>query len=887
MITFKVNDRKVSAQENTKLIRFLRDDLKLYSVKNGCSEGACGTCMVIVDGKATKACILNTSKLEGKEIITVEGLTDFEKEVYSQSFARAGAVQCGFCTPGMVISAKALIDTNPNPDINDVRNAIKNNICRCTGYKKIETAILTAAQWIREHKKPETLYFTGSVGENIPRIDAITKTLGTAEYADDIVLDNMLVGGAVRTPSARAKIISIDVSKARQLDGVVAVITAKELPGAHKIGHIKHDWDILIKEGSESHTVGDALVLIAAKTPEILEVAKSLVVIEHETLQPINSPQEAMQSDAPHLHEGGNLLVREHLQRGNADEKIANAAHVVTNNYSVPFTEHAFLEPETAIAIPHFNDETKRGTELADSIIVRSADQGIYETRKECAMATGLPIEKVRVIATIIGGGFGGKEDMSVQHHAAILARITGYPVKMSLTRQESINIHPKRHAMEIKMTTACDKNGKLTAMKAVLIADTGAYASLGGPVLQRACTHAAGPYNYQDIDIIGEAWYTNNPPAGAFRGFGVTQSCFAIEQNINMLAEKVGISPWEIRYKNAIREGQVLPNGQIADENTALVETLDAVKSYYDTHPKSGIACAMKNSGIGVGLPDAGRCRLHIQNGKIHIHSAASCIGQGMGTVTIQMLCKTLNIDHTFAEYHIPDTELAPDSGNTTASRQTLFTGQAVCLAAKKLKDILGDISTKNKLIDALKNHDEEEVFGEYLGETDKLSSEKENPISHIAYSYATHLVDIDEEGRLRKVIAAHDSGTVINPPSIQGQVEGGVTMCLGYALTEDFPLENGLPKVKFGTLGLLKSTQVPKIETIFCCAPSIKEKALKKAEDSESQGLLAWGAKGIGEISSIPGVPAAALAWYNFDGQFRTKLPFENTIYSRKRKG
>ncbi|MDO4750199.1 MAG: molybdopterin-dependent oxidoreductase, partial [Eubacteriales bacterium] len=444
------------------------------------------------------------------------------------------------------------------------------------------------------------------------------------------------------------------------------------------------------------------------------------------------------------------------------------------------------------------------------------------------------------------------------------LAFRTGRPVKVSLSRDESILIHPKRHGMEMDFTTGCDENGYITAMKAEIRTDTGAYASLGAPVLQRACTHASGPYNFQDIDVVGRAYYTNNPPCGAFRGFGVPQSCFAAEMNLDLLAEMVGISPFEMRIRNAIRPGQVLPNGQIADPGTALVETLEAVRPFMEEHPKAGIACAFKNSGLGVGIPDIGRARLVVRSGCVHIHSSAACIGQGMGTVLTQLVHEVTGIPRERILYQIPDTALAPDSGNTTASRQTLFTGEATRRAALALRDALSD----GKALEELEGR---EFFGEYSGVTDAMGSEKENPVSHIAYGYATHVVELDEDGKIKLVLAAHDVGRAVNPSNIEGQIEGGVTMSLGWALTEQFPLKDGAPAVKYGTLGLFRADQTPEIRAV------IVEK-----NDSE----LACGAKGIGEICSIPTAPAVALAYYQRDGIPRASLPLNDTPYSKNRK-
>jgi selenium-dependent xanthine dehydrogenase len=854
MASFIVNGQPVSCPENKKLIRFLRDDLHLTSVKNGCSEGACGTCTVLIDGKATKACVQQTDRMEGKTVVTCEGLTAREREVYAYAFTEAGAVQCGFCTPGMVMAAKGLIDRNPDPTPPEVKDAIRMNICRCTGYKKIEEAILLAARVFRGGEDVPHRVLKGIVGENLDRVDAPGKALGDAKYADDLYLDGMLHGTAVRSAYPRARVLSIDTSAAKAAPGVVCVLTAEDIPGTVKIGHLKQDYDVMIPVGKITHFLGDAIALVAAETDEQARAAAALVKVAYEELPPVLNMTDGLNDEIlVHESNGTNVLSHEHLVRGNADEVIRNSKYVVTHHYSTPPTDHAFLEPECAVAVRE-----------GDGMRIFSGDQGVYQTRKECAQMLGLPQDKVRVTAMMVGGGFGGKEDMSVQHHAALLAWHTNRPVKVAFTRAESILVHPKRHAMEMDFTTACDENGYLTAMKATIVSDTGAYASLGGPVLQRACTHAAGPYNYQNIDIDGKAIYTNNPPAGAFRGFGVTQSCFATECNLNELAEMVGISAFEMRYRNAIRPGQVLPNGQVADETTALVETLDAARPILERDPKAGIACAMKNAGLGVGIPDTGRCRIEVRGGEVLLHSSAACIGQGMGTVQTQMAAEILGIPHDRVRYCVPDTALAPDAGNTTASRQTLFTGEAVVRAAKQVKEAL----EKEGSWEALEGRS---FLGEYTGVTDRLGSDKQNPVSHIAYGYATHVVELNDDGTVKRITAIHDLGVAVNPRSAEGQIEGGVIMGLGYALTEDFPLKDGKPTAKYGTLGLFRADKTPPVEA------RLVEKATKDG--------LACGAKGIGEICSIPTAPAVQNAYYNRDGVFRTRLPLPDTPYSRKK--
>ena len=849
MATFTVNGHTVTANQNQKLLRFLRDTLRLTSVKDGCSEGACGTCTVLIDGKPTRACIPQTDKLEGKQILTVEGLTDFEQEVFTYAFGAAGAVQCGFCIPGMVMCAKALLDQNPAPTREEAAYAIRNNICRCTGYVKIIDAILLAAEVFRTGAVPPAPE-DWSLGQRVPRVDVREKVTGTGIYPDDVYLDGMIYASAVRSAYPRARVLAIHTEEAKALPGVVGVFTAADIPGQNKVGHLKKDWDTMIAVGDITHYLGDAICIVAAEDPETLARAKDLVRVDYEELPMVRSPREAMLPDAPLVHRDGNLLAHKHIQRGIPAEAIAKSKHVLTQRFTTPWTEHAFLEPECAVAYPD-----------GDGVMILSTDQGAYDTQHETMGMLGLPAEKVKVRNCLVGGGFGGKEDVTVQHHAALVAYLTKRPVKVKLTRAESLLIHPKRHPMEMEFSIGCDENGIIQGVAAEVIADTGAYASLGGPVLERACTHAAGPYNYQNFEIDGWAYYTNNPPAGAFRGFGVTQTCFCIETLLNQMADIVGISPWEIRYRNAIRPGQELPNGQIVDNSTGLVETLEAVKPYYDQAKYVGIACAMKNAGVGVGIPDTGRVRLVIQEGKVHIFAGASCIGQGLGTVLTQMVCTQTGLPPEAVVYERSNTYFAPDSGTTSGSRQTLFTGEACRRACESLREAI-----KDKSLTELQN---EEFYGEYLGKTDPLGAPVPNPVSHIAYGYATQICILNEEGKIERMVAAHDVGKAVNPLSVEGQIEGGVVMSMGYALTERYPLTDCKPTAKFGTLGLFRANQIPEITPIIV----------------EKEGLnVACGAIGIGEITAIPTAPAIADAYYRYDGRLRTSLPLENTPYTRK---
>lgn len=853
--TFVVNGIERTTCEDKKLIRYLRDDLHLHSVKDGCSEGACGTCTIVIDGKATKACCVTTAKAVGKNIVTVEGMSHTEKETYVYAFGAKGAVQCGFCTPGMVMSAKALLDQNLNPTEDEIKAALRGNICRCTGYKKIIEAILLAAAIFRGEEQIDPELEKGDhfgVGKPGFRVDVRPKVLGYGTYPDDIEMEGMAYGSAVRSAYPRARILDIDISEALKIDGVLGVLTAEDVPN-NKVGHIQQDWDVFIAKGSITRCVGDAICMVVAENEKALQAGKEAVRIEYEPLQPVRNIEEASAPGAPCVHSKGNLCQTRHVTRGDAAKALRESAFKVTRSFETPFTEHAFLEPECAVAFPY-----------KDGVKILSTDQGAYDTRKECAIMFGWDPSRIVVENQLIGGGFGGKEDVSCQHIAALAAVKYGRPVKVKFSRRESLNFHPKRHAMKGTFTLGCDENGIFTGLDCEIYFDTGAYASLCGPVLERACTHSVGPYCYQNTDIRGFGYYTNNPPAGAFRGFGVTQSEFALESLIDVLAEEAGLDPWEIRYRNAIEPGKVLPNGQVADRSTALKETLLAVKDiYYANQERAGLACAMKNSGVGVGLPDKGRARIVVEGDHVRLYTAASDIGQGSTTVMIQYVSLATGLAWEQIEYFGCNTENSPDSGTTSGSRQTLLTGEAVRGAsaelAEDLKEVGGDLS---KL-------DGKEYFYEYFEPTDKLGADKPFPKSHIAYGYATHLVLLDDEGKVDKVYAAHDSGKVVNPISIQGQIEGGVLMGMGYALTEDFPLKDCVPTAKFGTLGLLRANQIPEIHAIYV----EKEKLLD----------VAYGAKGIGEISAIPTAPAIQNAYYRRDHILRNKLPMENTAYRK----
>lgn len=859
MYSFFVNGCQVSTSKKQSLLRFLRDEMHLTSVKDGCSQGACGACTVLIDGETCKACVPQTDRLEGRSIITVDGLSKWESEVYTYAYGEAGAVQCGFCIPGMVMCTKGLLDRNPDPTEEEIKYALRNNYCRCTGYVKIIAAVKLAAKIMRAGKIPAAGADDWLLGSRVHRLDVEEKVLGYGKYPDDYYLDGMCYGTALRSKYPRARVLSIDTTAAKALPGVIDVFTAADIPGENKIGHLKHDQYTMIPVGGLTHYLGDAIALVAAEDMETAEKAKKLIKVEYEVLPAVHNIQEAAAEGAPLVfdEETTNVQAYKHVSRGNAEEAISKAAHVISHHFETPWTEHAFLEPECAVA--YIDDD--------GDVMIISTDQSAYCTLHESSLMLGT--DKVKCQNALVGGGFGGKEDMTVQHLAALITYLTRRPVKVRLTRAESLLIHPKRHHFEMDFTMGCDEEGHIMGVKAKVASDTGAFASLGGPVLERACTHAAGPYAYENFEIEGRAYYTNNPPAGAFRGFGVTQTCFATETLLNMMADEIGITPWEIRYRNAIRPGGVLPNGQIVDESTGLVETLEAVKEEYEAALAAGkpvgIACAMKNAGVGVGIPDWGRVKLIVEeDAKLHIYSGASCIGQGLGTVLVQMTVTNTDLTRDDIVYERSNTWIAPDSGTTSGSRQTMITGEACRRACEKLMEAKGSDKSLKDLIG-------QEFYGDYLAKTDPLGADVPNPVSHVAYGYATQVCILNEKtGKIDRMIAAHDVGKAVNPLSCEGQIEGGVVMSIGYAVREKYPIdENCKPIEKYGSIGLIRAHEIPKIDAIVIDKPGLN---------------VACGAIGIGEITSIPTAPAITDAYYRYDGSRRYVLPIDNTPYERK---
>lgn len=848
MITFNLNGSETTFDGDPKisLLHYLREIEGIVSVKDGCSgEATCGACLVEMNGEPALSCVTPMEKVNGARIITIEGFPQSLRQTLGRAFVAKGAVQCGFCTPGFLSRAKILLETNPQPSREEIVHALRFNLCRCTGYVKIIDAVELAAEHIRkglELKLPNA----GKVGANQPKYDAYNKAVGNSAFIDDIRIDGMLHGTLKFSDHARANIRRIDCAAAEKMPGVVRTFTAKDIPGERTIGVIRKDWPVMIAAGETTRYIGDVLAGVVAETEEIARAAAQAIVVDYEILQPLTDVH-AAESSPIKVHESGNLLSVSRIQRGqDIDTVLKSSAYAVNATYQTQRVEHGFLETEAAIAIPR----GKKGIELW----VQS--QGVYEDQRQIARLLGVPIDRVNVKLVPTGGGFGGKEDLSVQGHAAVFCFHLQKPVKVRLSRSESIRMHPKRHPFHMQYALGCDEKGKLTGLSARIVGDTGAYASLGAEVLERAAGHATGAYYLPHVDIESKAVYTNNIPCGAMRGFGVNQVTFAMESCIEQLCARGGFDPWQFRYDNVLDTGKKTASGQILGDGVGLKETLLAVKDAFYAAPTAGLACGIKNCGIGNGVVEECEVKIEIES-KDHIilQHGWTEMGQGVDTVAQQILCEEIGIeDPGIIEVNV-STESKARAGMTTASRATFQLGHAIIDAAKSLKK---DLETQH-----LAELSGKVYTGRWICDWTTRLGEPGDVLTHYSYGYATHLVILDDAGKVDCVVAAHDGGRIINPTLFESQIEGAVIMGLGYALSEELPMENGQLKVqRYSKMGIPRIKDVPKI-------------IVKMVEVKDPLGP--YGAKGVGEIGNIPTAGAVANALFRYDGEPRYKLPMK----------
>src|SRR5262245_9852655 len=894
--TLGVNGKQVVVKvaPQTSLMDVIRDELHLTGTKDGCATGHCGSCMVIKDGEAVRSCIVPIKRADGASITTIEGVAENGAKLHpvQRAYIEQGATQCGFCTPGFIMATIALLQKNPHPTLSEIYDGHKWNICRCTGHNAIIRAIQQAAGQPVE-PLPAVKQPLNAVSRPLPRPDAVEKVNGKGIYADDLYVEGMLHASALRSQYPHARLLRVDASRAKDLPGVVAVLTADDIPGRKDCGVHEVDWPVLCYD--KVRYVGDAIALVVAESEEIAAQALKWIEVDYEPLPVVTGPKEAALPDAPTLHEHipnhppgehGNCLKHYHLENGSVARGFAEADVIVEREYRTQTVEHGFIEPEAGLAVP---DPTGR-------ITVYCGGQIPFGDRSQIAATLNRPEDRIRVINCLIGGAFGGKEDISVQIHVALATMITKRPVKMVLSRKESLMVHPKRHATIIRMKTGARKDGTMTAHEAEIWGDGGAYASLSGHVMLRATTHSAGAYEVKNVRVDTFAMYTNNVPSGAFRGFGVTQSVFAMESQMDQLAEALGISPVDIRRKNILNYRKQTLAGQVMTESCGLADALEAVASEMEKHTYVavegdkrrawGVACAYKNTGYGSGAYDAAGAEVEVfADGRAIVRAGAAEIGQGLVGVLAQVVSEELGVAYENVDVLVADTDLTLDCSATTASRQTYVTGNAARYASREVRKLLSRTAAE-----VLGSPPETLIFaGGHIranGHTVELKEivklvRRQGTLPRMSYQYVAPmcdqyhhfafgfgaqavLVEVDIKTgvtKVLKVIAANDVGRVINPLALLGQVEGSISMGLGMALQENFEMKDGyvmtdtLNKCRLPTID-----QTPEVISFF-------------VEHETKDGP--YGAKGVGELASIPTTPAIINAIYNATGVRCNQLP------------
>ena len=842
MTAFVLNGAPVEVPDDrAHLLVALREDLGIISTKDGCApSGQCGCCTVLLDGKAVVACQVSLEKVAGREVVTLEGIA--ERERYADAFAAAGALQCGFCTPGILVRTKALLDKDPELTREKAARHLGAHLCRCTGYVKILDAIEALARG--ESPAPS---LAGGVGARAAKHQGAALSAGSRPFIDDLAPEGLLHAVLRLADHARADVVRIGTGAALAEPGVEAVFTAADVPGELRVGLIHKDWPVLIPEGGRTSYLGDVLAVVVAADRATAERAAALIEVDYEVLTPMVDPDAALAADEDAVWglDGNELSRSAYARGGDVEAALAASAHVVTETFQTQRVEQAFLEPESTLAAPR-----------ADGVLqVWSGGQGVWDDRDQIASVLGLPPDRVEVELVSNGGAFGGKEDMANQAQTALAAHLLQRPVKCTLTREQSLLIHPKRHPIRLTYEAGCDAEGRLTALRARMVGDSGPYASVGMKVLERAAGHAGGPYAWPTIDVESVAVRTNNPVCGAFRGFGANQAQFAAEGVLDRLAAAVGISGWEIRSRNVVEPGSVWGPGQRMDDGClGARQCLDAVRPAYDAAVTEGrpvgLGLGLKNAGLGNGLVEVAKAVVRFEeDGTVEVRHCWTDMGQGVDTVARQVAVEELGVDPERIRV-VVDTSRELGAGQTTGSRGTLMGAGSVadaCAAARA-----------DGCRPGVDHH------GEYRVDwTHALDEGLDEPVIHSTFGYAAQLVVLDPEtGAVERVVAAHDVGRAVNPMLCEGQIEGAVHMGLGYALSEEFPADDqGRPtNMTLRSLAIIRPKDMPPVEVILVESPQ---------PDSP------YGIKGVGEIGLVPTAGAVAAALHARDGQWRNRLP------------
>lgn len=917
-VAFQVNGEPVSCQgvPELNLLRFLRDQLRLTGTKDGCDEGHCGTCMVLIDDKPTRACLVKMRTLEGKRVRTIEGISwNGDLHPFQRALVDNGGIQCGFCTPGMVISGVDLLDHNPNPSVVEIKKALRLNLCRCGCYVEIIQSVQQAAQVLRRQTGHacRSSYSGELVGISVPDKEGEEKVQGRLTFADDMYLEGMLYGKALGVSYPHAEVISIDTSQAQIMPGVACVLTAKDIPGSKCFGAMVPNQPVLCD--TKVRSSGDALALVFAESLEQAEAAATAIQVKWRKLEVVDSPQKALGAGAARLHEQGNICRHVLRNVGDVEKGFREADVIVEEDFTTPFVEHAYLEPESGLAVPSSDGR----------VTVYCPTQSPFDNRRQIAASLGVPEEKVRVIPTPAGGAFGGKVDITIQIWVALGAAITRRPCKITLTRRESLRMSTKRHAYTMHYKVGARKDGSITAVDACLLSDAGPYAGVSPLVMDQALIFSCGPYVIPNARIEGWAVYTNNADGGAFRGFGINQPAFAMESCMDMLAEKLGMDALELRLKNALEVGKTTIGGELLRASAPMKEVLRSVKAALEkmspvqSEKKVGIglAAGFKNVGAGRGIVDSAGSTIELtKEGDVLLRLSTVDMGQGNRTTMAQLAAETIGVSYDRIKVISGDTDLVHKAMRAVGERQTFCGGNAVLVSARQFQEALlayvanhygvsaSDLSLKNNKVmngeqclipleelGRFTAAEGEVIRADYnyiaprtypfleqdprdlsagLQRTDMKHGDQYAPPedyrNYPSYAYTAQLavVEVDEvTGKVKvlKIIAAHDVGRALNPSKIQGQLEGSCLMGLGYALSEQYRVEKGIHLTRnLGQCRIPTIRDLPEIECIII-------------EDPDPNGPL--GAKGISEVATVPSTPAIINAIYNAVGVRITSLP------------
>ncbi len=891
-ISFFLNGVPATVEDpgNMTLLKYLRGVSCMKGTKEGCSTGHCGACTVIVDGEAVRSCVTRLDRMEGKHVLTIEGMQGPHGELHpiQQAYLDIGAVQCGFCTPGMVMATKALLDRNGDPTVEEICEALKNNYCRCTGYVKIIQAVRLAAARLRGEDPDVRSYQTlediriesydgpnDATAEGLTRrhvgrcaidADGAAKVSGTLAYTCDRNDGDTWYGAFTWSRHPHARIRSIDCTRAAAEEGVLRVLTYRDVPGENRFACFNAEQPVLCER--EVNFLGDMVALVVADTVDHARRAARLVEVEYEPLPGVFEIRDSYAM-------GGEQIVRTiDFRSGDIErERAQPGLDSVAADYYFERQEHACLEPECALG--RYDPET-------DGVWLTCCTQSPFEIRRMLLPILGLPEERVRVTAAPLGGGFGSKCDATIEAAAALAAWVTKRAVQITLDRRESLILSTKRHRYENHYELAFDKDGHFRYLDCLLTSDAGPYKGLSPGVLEQGCIFALGPYRIDAARIHAYSVRTNTAQGGAFRGYGINQSANCIETMIDQAAEKLGLDPFEIRLRNALRPNDKTMTGEIVRESVGILRTIEACrdrsrpiiqryrKLYEGAEPHLalgvGVASGFKNVGVGKGNPDDGGCILtKKEDGTYDIALSGIDMGQGFRTAMVQIAAETLDEDETRFTLINGDTTQTLPHRQAVSERQTMDTGRAVYEAAKKMRrELAADPWSPGQTRRTSYSYLAPRTYG--LTGQEEAARNGDPYQNYRGYAFLTQCVILEVNKRtgvvrVLHVISANDVGRVINPQIVAGQIEGSFSMGMGYALTEGYSFTNGYPdRRNFGQLGLPRAADTPSFDIILI-------------EDPHSEGP--YGAKGVSEVATVPATPAIMNALHDALGVRFTRTP------------